>query len=394
MPGIRKQGLRIDFDRLRELANEHRTLRHMLGHGLYDETHYRLQRLVNNVALLTLSLLQDSNGLLVRCGHAALGESGEAPLRGRCDSFVVETDVHYPTDVSLLWDAMRGLLRSTGRSAGKHGVGGWRQLKRRVCRRFQAVREKRRAKEPQVRAYLRTCRVLVARAESSLKALQAAGLAKQKVQKIEEFIGHAQRQIEQVKRCLLQGETIPHEEKVFSVFEEHTLAREGQGAGGGGVGGTGVCSGGPAPVPAASQGDVEGQRCGCGSADDPGDADAVSGVAGVQFRPGISQSGEPGGTGPVAGPERVAGQGEVGQGEPGAGGRSGIPGGAAAAPGGGIGDQPPGAPRSDRVRSRGTDGFERTVALSVLGENIHRLGKILLAAGRKKARRKAIRLAA
>ena len=35
-------------------------------------------------------------------------------LRARCDSFVVETDVHYPTDVSLLWDALRCLLREQG----------------------------------------------------------------------------------------------------------------------------------------------------------------------------------------------------------------------------------------------------------------------------------------
>ena len=34
-----------------------------------------------------------------------------APLRGRCDSFVAGTDVHYPTDVSLLWDAMRCPVR-------------------------------------------------------------------------------------------------------------------------------------------------------------------------------------------------------------------------------------------------------------------------------------------
>jgi len=28
----------------------------------------------------------------------------------RADSFVVETDVHYPTDINLLWDAMRKLI--------------------------------------------------------------------------------------------------------------------------------------------------------------------------------------------------------------------------------------------------------------------------------------------
>jgi len=31
-------------------------------------------------------------------------------LKGRCDSFVVETDVHYPTDIHLLWDALRKLI--------------------------------------------------------------------------------------------------------------------------------------------------------------------------------------------------------------------------------------------------------------------------------------------
>ncbi len=43
------------------------------------------------------------------------------PLRGRCDSFVVKTDVHYPTDVHLLWDAMRCLVRDTGRAAVRLG---------------------------------------------------------------------------------------------------------------------------------------------------------------------------------------------------------------------------------------------------------------------------------
>ena len=344
--GILKQGLRIDFDRLCEMANEHRTLLHMLAHGLFDETHYRLQRLVDNVALLTLSLLQDSNGLLVRCGHAALGESGEAPLRRRCDSFVVGTDVHYPTDVSLPWDALRGLLRSTGRSAGKHDMGGWRQLTPRVRRRFNAVRETRRAQvaaDPGLPADLSDPGGTGGEQPEGVAGGRSGEEEGPKDRRVHRC--HTQRQIEQVDRRLLQGETIPHEEKVFSVFEEHTRWISKGKAGVAVELGVPVCGGGPAPVPAASQGDVEGQRCGRDGADDPGDAAAVSDAEGVQFRPRISQSGEPGGTGPVAGPERVAGQGEVEQGEPGAGGGAGISGGVAAALGGGIGDQPPGAPR-------------------------------------------------
>ena len=40
---------------------------------------------------------------------------------------VVETEVHYPTDVNLLWDALRCLLRVLGMACPELGVGGWRQ---------------------------------------------------------------------------------------------------------------------------------------------------------------------------------------------------------------------------------------------------------------------------
>ena len=33
---------------------------------------------------------------------------------------------------------------------------------------------------------------------------------------------HAERQIDQIRRRVIGGETIPHDEKVFSIFEEHT----------------------------------------------------------------------------------------------------------------------------------------------------------------------------
>jgi len=32
-------------------------------------------------------------------------------LIGRCDSFVVETDVHFPTDINLLFDAVRKMIQ-------------------------------------------------------------------------------------------------------------------------------------------------------------------------------------------------------------------------------------------------------------------------------------------
>ena len=39
---------------------------------------------------------------------------------------------------------------------------------------------------------------------------------------IEDYMRHADRQIDQIRRRIFQGERIPHKEKVFSIFEEHT----------------------------------------------------------------------------------------------------------------------------------------------------------------------------
>ena len=138
---------------------------------------------------------------------------------------MAETDVHYPTDVSLLWDAVRCLLRETGRAAEKSGVGGWRQwrhLSRSVQRLFHRVRVTRRARPEHVEAYLARCRGLVLRAEASLADLAAHGVKARETAEIQSFIRHAKRQMDQVERRFLKGGTIPQDEKVFSIFEPHT----------------------------------------------------------------------------------------------------------------------------------------------------------------------------
>ena len=111
---------------------------------------------------------------------------------------MVETDVHYPTDVSLLWDAMRSLIRAVGRAAAKSGVRGWRQWKhltRLVRRLFHRVRATRRARPEHVEAYLRPCLDLVVRAEASLSVLVAHGVKVWEIVEIEGYIAHAKRQI-------------------------------------------------------------------------------------------------------------------------------------------------------------------------------------------------------
>ena len=224
-----KQGLGCDYDRLQELANEHMTLRQMLGHGDWMEQkyQYQLQTLIDNVSLLTPELLAQVSLLVVESGHKVAGKKPGAPFGGRCDSFVVETDVHYPTDVNLLWDAMRCLIRDTARSAKRHNLAGWRQshyLLNQVRRRFQRVNTAQRWRnKKRVTNYLKCCSKLIERAQDTLRELRRSvpnTLLEQVA--IEHWLEHAQRQHDQVEQRLLKGAKIDHADKVFSIFEPHT----------------------------------------------------------------------------------------------------------------------------------------------------------------------------
>ena len=223
--GVVKQGLGCDFDRLHELANEHKTLRKFLGHIVSDEYEYNYQTLIDNVNLLTPELLGEINQVVVNIGHEIAGKEPGETLRARCDSFVVETNVHYPTDVNLLWDAIRCLLRSTGKTALKYKMPGFRQsthLQGSIKNKFNKIRKTRRANSRHVKKYLKVCTELVGRSEALVEKLEAKGAFPKEINEIRYFSLHAVRQIDQINQRLLKGETIPHNKKVFSIFEPHT----------------------------------------------------------------------------------------------------------------------------------------------------------------------------
>lgn len=228
--------LNADYDRIHELANQHVTLRQMLGHGPFDEHHYSYQSLVDNLSLFTPELLDKINTLIVEEGHV-LVKKGDAALRGRCDSFVVETNVHYPTDIGLLLDAMRKALTLIARWCEEAGLSDWRQYRHHLNafkRRVRAAQTQKRrsakaggdaATDPVKQVHqtlLDSARRHLDKVERTLAILQQVQPDAPRLKEIQGFIAHAERQIDQTERRVIHGEVIPHEEKVFSLFQPHT----------------------------------------------------------------------------------------------------------------------------------------------------------------------------
>ena len=72
------------------------------------------------------------------------------------------------------------------------------------------------------RAYLALAQVYLERAQDTRDRLKHVVLTEVFLGELDTFMQHAVRQIEQIDRRVLQGQTIPHDEKVFSLFQPHT----------------------------------------------------------------------------------------------------------------------------------------------------------------------------
>jgi hypothetical protein len=60
-------------------------------------------------------------------GTPSIKKKPEEGVVGRCDSFVVETVVHFPTDINLLLDAIRKVIEISAELSETHNLPGWRQ---------------------------------------------------------------------------------------------------------------------------------------------------------------------------------------------------------------------------------------------------------------------------
>ena len=138
-----KQATDYTYDRLALFANELGILRLMLGHGTEDLKRYPRQALHDNVSVLSPELLQSVNPLVVDVGYRIVGQSKDALLKCRCDSKAVKSNIHFPTDRSMLKDSARCALRQSRKWAEVFGLPGWREHKSYIMKMHKALQQAR-----------------------------------------------------------------------------------------------------------------------------------------------------------------------------------------------------------------------------------------------------------
>lgn len=197
-----------DYDKLHNISNEHKTVREFLGHTIFDfDQRYSLQSLKDNIALFTPELLDEINRVAVKAGHDLVCGKGEFRLKGRCDELGV-TDWrqyrHIFKKIRKQFNVVRRLKHSSSKDGAKKA-----QRERLI---IEAHRQ-----------YVDLVDHYVQRAKTSIGVLNVSDIGKMAgIMVIDGYIAHAERQIDQIRRRVLEGGAIAHREKVFSIFEEHT----------------------------------------------------------------------------------------------------------------------------------------------------------------------------
>ena len=124
-------GCGYDYDQLQDLAENHRALRQVMVIGDWeseekDKQRFDWRRIESNMNLLRPGTIEEISQAIIREGHRLEPQAAET-VRG--DSFVVQTNIHYPTDSRLIADGLRKVLGLAVMLAGMFGLIGWRQHK-------------------------------------------------------------------------------------------------------------------------------------------------------------------------------------------------------------------------------------------------------------------------
>ena len=83
---------------------------------------------------------------MINHGHRLLNAT-DKPLLARCDSFVIERNVHFPTDISLLFDALCKAINLTAQACGRLSLSDWRQSDYNIRQLKKALRKAQQSKK-------------------------------------------------------------------------------------------------------------------------------------------------------------------------------------------------------------------------------------------------------
>jgi hypothetical protein len=227
-----------DYDQLHYMATSDILVRGLMGACKFGETgkEYSLQSIKDNIGLINEATLEQINDIVVEAGHQLIKKKDEK-LNVSIDSYVLESNVHFPTDINLLYDAARKSLELAARFAAEAQLPGWRKYAywkkqfKSDCRKVSKLlsaggKNKSLNLQKATKNYLRLAYDLNQKLDAAKSGFEASAKTCLKqallLEELNYFRACLDKQIDLIQRRILDGEKIPHSEKVFSLFEPFT----------------------------------------------------------------------------------------------------------------------------------------------------------------------------
>ena len=212
-----KQYFQLSYEELAFLLSDSASLRAFarLPFG-WSPKKSALHSAIGAIAAATFECL--NRMLLARAATAKL-ESG---AKVRFDSTVAETAIHAPTDSSLLWDAVRVMVRLLRQADVVLPALPWRDHTRLAKKRARAIEYSRGNNRQRLyRELLAKTRATLAYLHDAMARLadDPAPVAAAWRAEAEHFVPLIERIIDQTERRVLHGEKVPAADKLVSLFE-------------------------------------------------------------------------------------------------------------------------------------------------------------------------------
>ena len=230
--------LDTNWDRLTHVANYDALVRNVLG-VLPDlsEHEFEYQNILDNVSLIDEQLLQQINDIVVEAGQKLIKKKEKEAQHLKTDSYALETNIHFPTDLNLLWDSSRKILDTVANLRQYTDVAGWRKIKdirKSLKSQYRATAHQvfkcksETQKKQSVKDYLQQAIFLQKKCDAILQD-QLSGLAPNAEQKctlllsaLNHYNEYSKKFADQIERRLIRGEQISASEKTYSIFEPHS----------------------------------------------------------------------------------------------------------------------------------------------------------------------------
>lgn len=202
-----------------------RSIRRFCNIGVADEG-FKKSSLNNNIKAISDATWESINKQILGYAEEDKIEKGREV---RIDCTVVESNIHPPTDSTLLWDGVRVLTRLLHRAKELfnldqlHFKDHQRVAKRRMVA-IQYAKSKKARKQP-YNDLLKVTRKCVGYANTAIELITRSSYSIENqpfFEDLKHFVELTLKVIDQTERRVIRGESVPSFEKVVSLFEPHT----------------------------------------------------------------------------------------------------------------------------------------------------------------------------